>query len=395
MKLIPTTLALILAPLALATQAAEVTITPFATYHWFESELDIEDKEGMALSLGYRFTPNVGVEVHYGLTEAETEGSLLSPSEDVDSHRLSLDALYEFNPEQAFSPYVLLGVGQLRLNPETEKTLRDTGINAGIGAFWHFNDNMALRLEARNVHNHDESWNDQLALVGLQFSLGGSDRGDTAAAEPAPQPAPVEQLAATPAPAPAAVVAAPADSDGDGVPDAQDSCSNSPAGAKVDANGCPLDSDKDGVADHQDKCPDTKAGATVDSSGCYEMLKQEVAIDLNIQFASGKAEIQGDARSEIQRVADFMQKYPNVNVTIEGHTDNRGNPTKNKQLSQTRAEAVKTELVKLGVEPARLNAVGYGADRPIADNNTEAGRAKNRRVVATAKAQSESIKMKQ
>lgn len=390
MKLIPTTLALILAPLALVAQAAEVTITPFATYQWFDPDLDpIHDKEGMALSLGYRFNPNLGLEAHYGLTETEISGA------DLDSHRLSLDALYEFNPEQTFSPYVLLGAGQLRLNPEAGKTARDTGINAGIGAFWNINDNIALRVEARNVHNADESLNDQLALVGLQFSLGGDDRGDSTAAEPAPQPAPVEQLAATPAPAPAAVVAAPADSDGDGVPDAQDSCSNSPAGAKVDANGCPLDSDKDGVADHQDKCPDTKAGATVDSSGCYEMLKQEVAIDLNIQFASGKADIQGDASAEIQRVADFMQKYPNVNVTIEGHTDNRGNATRNKQLSLTRAEAVKTELVKLGVDAARLNAVGYGADRPIADNNTEAGRAKNRRVVATAKAQSETIKMKQ
>jgi OOP family OmpA-OmpF porin len=81
-------------------------------------------------------------------------------------------------------------------------------------------------------------------------------------------------------------------------------------------------------------------------------------------------------------------------VTIEGHTDNRGNAAKNKQLSQKRADAVKAEVVKLGVDAGRLSAVGYGADKPIADNNTEEGRAQNRRVVASAQAQTETIRMK-
>ena len=208
--------------------------------------------------------------------------------------------------------------------------------------------------------------------------------------QPEPAAAPIEQLAA-----PAPVVVAPVDSDNDGVADDQDKCPETRAGVKVDALGCPLDSDNDGIPHYLDKCPDTPAGAVVDNTGCPEKLAKEVSIDLNITFVSGKADIHGDDSAEIQKVADFMKKYPDVKVTIEGYTDNRGNAAMNKKLSQKRAEAVKEELVKSGVEASRLSAVGYGAANPIADNKTEEGRARNRRVIATAKAQTETMKMKQ
>jgi OOP family OmpA-OmpF porin len=397
-----TLLALLLAPLATAAHA-EVTFTPFATYQWFDTETveenfgggiqpDLEDKEGYALSLGYRFTPAWGLELHYGRTETDTEilpALGFTSSAEVRNSRLSLDGYYAFNTDAAFSPYVLLGVGQNRLKADGVESIDDTLVNAAFGAFYRFNDMVALRMEARNVHNVDADLDDQVALLGVEFSAGGSTQSESQP-EPAPQPAAQEPAPVTQA----APIVAVTDADNDGVADAQDSCANTPAGAKVDANGCPVDSDKDGVADYQDKCLDTKAGAAVDATGCYEVLKQQVSIALDVKFASGKADIQGDATTEIQKVADFMRKYPNVNVTIEGHTDSRGNAAVNKSLSQKRADAVKAELVKLGVDAARLTAVGYGAERPIADNKTEAGRAQNRRVVASAQAQSETIKMK-
>lgn len=398
MKLTRAALALMLAPLAVAAQA-EVTFTPMAAYQFFDSEKinelpgtpDVKDHLGYALALGYRFTPAFGLEANYGRTKSETDSS---PGIDARDSRVTLDGYYAFNADGSFSPYLLLGAGRNDFKLPTMASADSNAIvNEAIGAFYRFNDMVALRGEIRNVNNLGEGRADQLALLGIEFSP--RDQSSTkseAPPEPVAQPeqAPVDQLAAAPAP----VVAAPVDSDNDGVPDDQDKCPGTKAGVKVDEMGCPLDSDNDGVPDYLDKCPNTPAGAAVDDTGCPEKLTKEVSIDLNITFATGKADIQGDATSEIQKVADFMKRYPTVNVTIEGHTDNRGNATKNKQLSQKRADTVKDALVKLGVDASRLSARGYGSEKPIADNKTEEGRAKNRRVVATAKAQAETIKMK-
>jgi OOP family OmpA-OmpF porin len=370
-----------------------------ATYQFFDAEKidwlpgtpDVKANPGYALALGYRFTPAYGLELNYGKTKSETDAS---PSIDARDSRVSVDGYYAFNTAGSFSPYLLLGAGQGDFKlPTMVNADRNSIIDAGIGAFYRFTDRVALRGEIRNVTNLGEGRNDQLAMLGLEFS----PHDDTASA-PAPEPvvqpepaaAPIEQLAA-----PAPVVVTPVDSDNDGVADDQDKCPETLAGVKVDAMGCPLDSDNDGVPDYLDKCPDTPAGAAVDNAGCPEKLAKEVSIDLNINFVSGKADIHGDDSAEIAKVADFMKKYPDVKVTIEGYTDNRGNAAMNKKLSQKRAEAVKEELVKSGVDASRLSAVGYGAANPIADNKTEEGRAKNRRVVATAKAQTEEVKMKQ
>jgi OOP family OmpA-OmpF porin len=89
-----------------------------------------------------------------------------------------------------------------------------------------------------------------------------------------------------------------------------------------------------------------------------------------------------------------MVQYPEVKITIEGHTDNVGGKADNQKLSQARADTVKNAIVAAGVDASRLSAVGYGDTKPIADNKTDEGRAQNRRVVANAKAQVETIEMK-
>lgn len=97
-------------------------------------------------------------------------------------------------------------------------------------------------------------------------------------------------------------------------------------------------------------------------------------------FASGQSSLRSEARSNLQRVVEFVNKYPGQNVLIEGHTDSQGSANLNQVLSQKRAEAVRDALIQDGVDGARLSALGVGEDRPVADNASEDGRARNRRV---------------
>ena len=100
----------------------------------------------------------------------------------------------------------------------------------------------------------------------------------------------------------------------------------------------------------------------------------------NILFETGKATLKPESMDEIQKVADYMKKNPSVRFEVQGHTDNQGSDKINDPLSQQRAEAVVKALEGMGVDGFNLRAVGKGAHEPVADNNSEAGRAKNRRV---------------
>ena len=106
-------------------------------------------------------------------------------------------------------------------------------------------------------------------------------------------------------------------------------------------------------------------------------------ITLHGEFDIDRALIRPEYRPEIERVAEFMKKYPTTTAVIEGHTDNVGTAEYNLDLSQRRADAVMNYLVEnLGIERSRLSAKGYGLSRPIADNSTDEGRQKNRRIEA-------------
>jgi outer membrane protein OmpA-like peptidoglycan-associated protein len=103
-------------------------------------------------------------------------------------------------------------------------------------------------------------------------------------------------------------------------------------------------------------------------------------IALDIHFATGKAEILPESRPIIDEVVSLLKNRPNLRIGVEGHTDNTGTPAANKSLSDARAKAVAAAIAAAGISPNRMEAVGYGQERPIADNRTEEGRAKNRRV---------------
>ena len=101
---------------------------------------------------------------------------------------------------------------------------------------------------------------------------------------------------------------------------------------------------------------------------------------LYINFDTDKAVIKPESMPTVNEIAAMLKANPAIAVSIEGHTDNTGSPSHNKTLSQKRAEAVVNALVNQGIDSQRVSAVGWGQDKPIADNKTEEGRAKNRRV---------------
>jgi outer membrane protein OmpA-like peptidoglycan-associated protein len=103
-------------------------------------------------------------------------------------------------------------------------------------------------------------------------------------------------------------------------------------------------------------------------------------VALYINFDTGKAAIRPDSRQIIDQIAGMLNDEPALNITVEGHTDSTGDPAGNLRLSEMRAAAVVAALVERGIDGARLSAVGYGRTKPIANNGTEEGRAKNRRV---------------
>lgn len=138
------------------------------------------------------------------------------------------------------------------------------------------------------------------------------------------------------------------------------------------------DSDGDGVPDQNDRCADTLRGLRVDSRGCAEK-NQTLRLE-GVNFALDSARLTPSARSTLDNVVRTLQGQPTLRVEIAGHTDSTGSASYNQNLSQERAASVRTYLVTAGIESFRLVARGYGESQPVASNETDYGRARNRRV---------------
>ena len=110
------------------------------------------------------------------------------------------------------------------------------------------------------------------------------------------------------------------------------------------------------------------------------MMSDGKFITYGITFDVGKSTIKPESMGEINRIVKLMNDNPDLNFSVEGHTDNTGSATGNQTLSEARSQAIVDKLVELGIAQDRLTAVGKGQNSPIADNSTDEGRAKNRRV---------------
>lgn len=324
-------------------------------------------------------------------------------------------------PSRSVTPFVLAGVGALGAGSNPTGSDTDPAVHLGVGAKLALDDFLGVRLDIRDVisakHSADDSDNvhNPEVLLGLAFNLDFHT-------EPAPAAAPADKdgdgvedgqdkcpNAAGPAPA---GCPAPKDSDADGFIDDKDACPSeagiAPVGcpdrdpdhdcveapadkcpneAGIQPDGCPdRDPDRDGVLVPNDKCPaeqETKNGFE-DQDGCPDTLPEQVkkfsGVIPGIEFDLGKASIRAASSPLLDEAAGVLKQYPNLKVSIAGHTDNVGDRKHNVELSLARADAVKTYLVGHGVAAERIDTRGAGPDEPIADNKQAAGRQKNRRI---------------
>jgi outer membrane protein OmpA-like peptidoglycan-associated protein len=179
------------------------------------------------------------------------------------------------------------------------------------------------------------------------------------------------------------------DTDGDGIVDDEDACKDEPGEPNEDPekNGCPppADRDGDGIVDEDDACPDQAGPRNEDPkrNGCPRVVVQEKEIVIleRVEFDTGKATVRPESDSLLQAVADVLQTHSEIEqISVDGHTDNRGGAAFNRNLSKRRAAAVVKWLVDHGVEASRLKSTGFGPDKPLDSNDTEEGRQNNRRV---------------
>lgn len=388
----PVALAAVVSALATPVAAEEtpqsVYLNPFAAYQYFDDDRDLSETGTFGGGLEYRFAPHWAVEAVYSRANADRK---YAPG-NSDFDEIRLDGLYYFaGQDKAWNPYVALGGGHADFGedaaaPRTAGSNHDeTRVNLGAGVRYNITDTVSLRGDLREFHGIDESTFDTQVSLGISVAFNGT------VGEPAPPadsdndgvPDTSDQCPGTTAGAVVDSTGCEPDADMDGVADARDACPNTIEGADVDTRGCELDSDNDGVVNSKDQCPNTTAGAEVDATGCEGVTETIETFEIEVKFPTNSSVIGNTYDDEIRRVADFLNENPETIVEIAGHTDSMGDADYNQFLSQRRAEAVAARLTgPLGVDPDRVNAIGYGEEAPIASNDTAAGRAENRRVEA-------------
>lgn len=171
------------------------------------------------------------------------------------------------------------------------------------------------------------------------------------------------------------------DTDKDGINDEEDKCPTVAGAARY--QGCPIpDDDKDGVSNEDDRCP--KAAGPASNMGCpvirAEIIEKVNFAAKNIFFSTGRDVLLKKSYASLDSVARILKDDPSLKLDVEGHTDATGTVARNQELSELRTISVKMYLMSRGIDGNRITRTGYGSTKPVADNKTAAGRAKNRRV---------------
>lgn len=280
---------------------------------------DVKNFWQPAIHLGHRFNPLLSMQVQYGFAKTKMRYF----KEDIKSHQFLLGGRVHWYSLKfgGFSPYLGAGYDYYQLRPKSyEKTQRDA-VFGEIGVERMLGSHFMLDIGYRHIATiaHDK-FVDRQPYVAINWVFGAPKK-----------PEPVIQYEPEPIP----------------------KCIDVPKGAKLDDEGCPI------------------------------MLTKEMRITLQMEFEFNSNVVDWRYYEAIGEVAQALREYPDSTLLLEGHTDNIGRASYNQELSKSRADAVMRVLVSdFEIDPSRIRTAGMGMLQPIADNNTEEGRAENRRVVA-------------
>ncbi len=302
--------------------------------------------KGLQLSVGKAINRWLGFEIAAFGHNYSHDTSALS----MRDYGGKLDGLFFYSRDPRFSPYFGIGAGSIQTDiKNSSNSSTNPFADVGLG-FMKFFDvggfDMGVRGDLRYRHiffdehsfngNSQDDVGEAVMQVGVVIPLGHK---------------PESELAAAPAPASCP------DSDGDGVCDTADLCPETPKGTPVDAKGCPVEK-KAAKGDPNQKFEDT-------------------------HFAFDKSDLTDYAKSVLDNAAkvinDLAKSYPQLKVDVAGHTDWIGTDGYNQGLSEKRANVVKQYLTRKGVDAGRMSTQAYGEARPKATNETDEGRALNRR----------------
>ena len=318
------------ATVALA-DAGQFYIAPGLQKMNYDAEVGLDNDLGYVIGIGYDFNSRLSAEFSVMDLNPETKAK-----RELDQDLWKIDVLYGLDFDLGrFKPFVVSGLGNSNIDGEN-----DSIWDIGAGLRLPLNERWTWRTSIRNYYALGRDFEDQDFGIDttLVYRLGGSRKSMASSNEPPREG--VQEVVEV------------ADADRDGVPDANDLCSDTPRSYAVDKDGCPI------------------------------AIEEVARVELLVNFDFDRSEVKEKYLPEIERVARFMEQYPDRVVELEGHTDSRGTDAYNLGLSQRRAEAVMAELVgRFGISPSRVSAKGFGESQPIESNDSAQGRAENRRVI--------------
>lgn len=342
-------------------------VTPFVSGILTDSKAGLKDDNYFngGISLGKNIQESFidQIEIIYMRSDSlEYENS----NGNTNLNRAFVNAVKRFAITDRFAAYGLAGLGYQDVTQELGNFEDSPIFNYGVGLRYDIPYyGIAVKGDIRHLITTKDTQNDFMYTLGLAMPLGKKNSDLVAAKAPI-----VDQEIAE--------EAIDGDDDKDRVLNSKDLCPNTLAGVKVDKDGCEVknDDDKDGVLNKFDKCPNTSAGVKVNKDGCVDV------INLNINFDNNSAVIKNEYKKNLETFANILKQNKSLTAVIEAHTDGKGSDAYNQNLSDRRAVSVINALKALDINTSRLKSIGYGESQPIATNDTEAGKAINRRVTA-------------